>query len=130
MEERTLEDRTLSNPRQALGQRGEDAAAQEYLRRGARILERNWRHGRVGELDLIVENGDQLIFCEVKTRQSTTWGIPAEAVGWEKQRRIRRLATAWLHEQHQNSGTPARGHVRFDVASVVEGRVDIIEAAF
>jgi len=120
---------TSNHDRQTLGRSGEDLAAQWYEASGATIVDRNWRHGRNGEIDLIVQHGDTVIFCEVKTRRSTRWGIPAEAVGWEKQRRIRSLAAAWLGARQERSG-----HARFDVASVVinqsEVTIDVIEAAF
>lgn len=116
--------------RQSLGRRGEDLAAQWYVSRGGTVVDRNWRDGRHGELDLIVALAEPsdgprvLVICEVKARSSTSFGLPAEAVGWDKQRRIRRLAAAWL------SRNPGYGHVRFDVASVVQEEVSVIEAAF
>lgn len=108
----------------ALGRQGEDHAAEWYEARGGRIVDRNWRHGRHGELDLIVALDSTLVICEVKARASNRFGIPAEAVGWDKQRRIRQLAAAWLAA---NRGWQ---QVRFDVASVVQGKVDVIEDAF
>ena len=66
-----------------------------------------------------------LVVCEVKTRSSVAFGHPAEAVDWRKQARLRRLAAAFLA---QNEVRPAE--VRFDVASVIAGEVEIIEAAF
>lgn len=109
-----------------MGTKGEDAACRWYVDRGYAVLDRNWRHGRAGELDLILqEPGDGVVvFCEVKTRASHRYGSPAEAVGADKQRRIRRLAAAWLSA---HDGFHA---VRFDVASVVGGNVDVLCSAF
>lgn len=106
-----------------LGARGEDAACRWYVDNGYRIIARNWRI-TAGEIDLIVETDGLVVFCEVKTRSSVRWGLPAEAVHRTKQQRIRRLAAAWLE---QNTG---HHRVRFDVASVISGRVTVIEAAF
>lgn len=112
-----------------MGQKGEDAAANWYERRGDAVIARNWRDGARGEIDLIVQRADRtLIFCEVKARSSDRFGLPAEAVTTDKQRRLRRLAAAWLA---QRSGREHRyTEVQFDVASVVGGRVEVIEAAF
>ena len=94
------------------------------------VLARNWRV-REGELDLIARAGQTIVFCEVKTRRSDAFGIPAEAVTRAKQMRIRRLAVQWLAD----SGERAAGDLRFDVAGVTpDGRgqwiVDVLESAF
>jgi putative endonuclease len=79
----------------ALGRRGEQAAA-EYLRAaGFRILDRNWRCAE-GELDIVAVHGRSLVVCEVKTRSGNRYGSPLEAISREKQRRLRRLAVSWL----------------------------------
>lgn len=79
-----------------LGRNGEDLAA-PYLveEEGLVVLSRNWRC-REGELDLVATDGRRLIVCEVKTRTSTRYGTPAEAVTDEKAHRIRRLASRWM----------------------------------
>ena len=116
------------DPRRALGSEGEAVVAQWYEAQGYEVLERNWRR-REGEVDLIVRRGRTVVFCEVKTRTTDRFGTGAEAVLPAKQRRIRQLARRWLSEL-----TPASGRslveVRFDVASVTAGRVEVIEAAF
>ena len=114
-----------------LGARGEDLAAGWYAAQGYEVLARNWRC-REGELDLVVSRDRRVVFCEVKTRRGTGFGLPAEAVTGEKQRRLRRLATRWLAEQ-----SPARGfaELRFDVACVTlqagsAPDLEVIEGAF
>ena len=109
--------------RAALGRWGEEKVARTYADAGYVVLARNWR-GRAGELDLVLEYGRTIVFCEVKTRSSTRFGSGAEAVGWKKQRRIRALAVEWLRQNGRS------GAIRFDVASVESGRVSIIRDAF
>jgi putative endonuclease len=107
------------------GADGEAAAAAWYSARGYRVLARNWR-SRDGELDLVLALGRTVVFCEVKARGSTRYGVPAEAVTPAKQRRIRGLAAQWLRE----AAPFAPAGVRFDVAAVLGTEVDVIEAAF
>ncbi len=110
---------------QALGRWGEDRVVRWYRRHGFEILERNWR-SRHGELDVIVRRGPVVAVCEVKTRSSNAFGTPAEAVDWQKQRRIRRLAAQWLSEQERKGAVK----LRFDVAEVVGRDLRVIESAF
>ena len=116
---------------QRVGSRGERLAAAWYAAAGYEVVARNWRC-REGELDLVVTRNGCVVFCEVKTRTGTGFGLPAEAVTAEKQRRLRRLATRWLGEQPTSVGF---AEVRFDVACVtvragVESDLEVIEAAF
>jgi putative endonuclease len=108
-----------------LGRRGESLAAAEYRSRGYRVVARNWRAGRSGELDLVLALGRVLVVCEVKTRSSVAFGLPAEAVDRRKQSRLRGLAAAYIAAHDVR---PAA--VRFDVAAVLGDTVEIIEAAF
>ena len=89
------------------------------------MLASNWRC-REGELDLVLGQGRLYVFCEVKTRSSTAFGAPVEAVTRDKQMRLRRLAARWLEED-----APARAReIRFDVASVLAGEIEVLEGAF
>ena len=98
-----------------LGQWGEELAAAELAEGGLTVLARNWRCGQ-GELDLVGREDDgTVVFVEVKTRAGTGFGVPAEAVGWRKAARIRRLACAWL-ALHRPAGTTG---LRFDVGGIV-----------
>jgi putative endonuclease len=114
--------------RAVLGRRGEDAAARLYQRLGFEVVDRNCRLPR-GEIDLIARRGPLVVFCEVKTRATDRFGQPSEAVGYQKQARIRRLAAAWLAQQRTG-----RCEVRFDVVSVIvrDGRLTLehLEGAF
>ncbi|MDQ1393999.1 MAG: putative endonuclease [Acidimicrobiaceae bacterium] len=88
-------------------------------------MARNWRC-RLGELDLILRQGRTFVFCEVKSRTTDTYGIPAEAVTRQKRARIRRLAARWIEED-----APMRPReIRFDVAAILAGELEIIEGAF
>jgi putative endonuclease len=100
-----------------LGRYGEELAARHLVAAGMQVLDRNWRC-REGELDLVARDHDgTVVFCEVKTRSSTAFGEPSEAVGRVKARRLHVLATRWLQE-HPSGGCP----VRFDVVSIVRRR--------
>jgi putative endonuclease len=94
------------------GQHGE-ALALDYLR-GLRytIVATNYRRS-FGEIDIIAKDRDTLVFVEVKSRRSSTFGSPAEAVDARKQRQLSRIAQEYL-VSHQLAETPAR----FDVIAV------------
>jgi putative endonuclease len=96
----------------SLGQRGERAAERYLKRRGYKIVARRER-GRFGELDLVAVEQRTVVFIEVKTRTSHEAGHPAEAVGPEKQKRLTRLALAYL-KRHDLLEYPAR----FDVLAI------------
>ena len=65
--------------KQKLGRWGEDQGCCYFINNGYEILQRNYRC-RFGEIDIIAKKADELIFTEVKTRTSTAYGRPAEAV--------------------------------------------------
>ncbi len=114
----------MTKHRQTLGARGEALVADWYREHGYEIVARNWRC-RNGELDLIATNRIEVVFCEVKTRSSTAFGTPAEAVTWAKQRRLRQLAAEWIDQ------APRRPRqIRFDVAGVIGDQIEVIEGAF
>ena len=97
-----------------------------YVSHGYVVLARNWRCAE-GELDVIARAGPTLVVCEVKTRSSGRFGAPVEAVTRQKQLRIRRLTARWLTV----SAPRVRPRdIRFDVASVRGGVVDVVEGGF
>ncbi len=110
----------------ALGGWGEERVAQWYAANGYTLLDRNWRT-TFGEIDLVVARPGIVVICEVKTRRTGAFGSPVHAVTLAKQRRLRRLAAAWLAAHGPFRGRPA---VRFDVAAVTAGRVEVFPHAF
>jgi len=113
-----------SPTRREYGDAGEELAAAWYLERGYVVLDRNWRC-REGELDLVLRRDRAVVFCEVKSRRTTRFGTPAEAITREKKQRIRFLAARWLE-----TAKPRPAEIRFDVAAVLDGEVEILEGAF
>jgi putative endonuclease len=102
----------MTRARVALGKTGEDLACDELERRGYAIIARRHRC-RGGEIDVIARDGATLVFVEVKARRGRAFGDAAEAVTWQKQRRIVRLAYEYVM-QHHLTGSPCR----FDVVSI------------
>jgi putative endonuclease len=101
--------------RNAMGRYGEDLAARRLGEAGMTILQRNWRGGRTGEIDIVARDGDALVVCEVKTRRAGPFGHPMAAITPAKAGRLRSLAQRWLQE---HGGAPPGG-VRIDVVGVL-----------
>lgn len=99
------------NRPRGLGKWGEELVAKDLTRRGWRIAERNW-HCRFGELDIVAETGDFLVFVEVKLRKNDCCGPARAFVTADKQRKLRMTAESYL-QQHPTDLQP-----RFDVAEV------------
>ena len=111
---------------------GENAAAEYYVSLGYEIIERNWRFGHIGELDVIVfdKNSDLLIICEVKARSKSRYFRPSDSVDRKKKNKILKLANAFLYKNRKYLNC----NVRFDVIEVViDGNIlnlNCIENAF
>jgi len=99
----------------ALGRYGEDLAARLLTRSGMRLLARNWRCGRAGEIDIVARDGDTVVVCEVKTRRVGCYEHPMAAITPTKAERLRRLAECWL----ERYGAPPAGGVRIDLVGVL-----------
>lgn len=121
-------DPSAKDARSARGRLGEEATVRTYEHRGYRVVARNWRCP-LGELDLVVQRGSVLVFCEVKSRTGAAFGGGYAAVTWAKRRKLRQLAEVFLQ-----SYRPLDVRARFDVASVWFGPrgadVEVFEDAF
>jgi putative endonuclease len=98
-----------------LGKKGEDLAASYFRDRGWEILERNYRSRR-GEIDLVCQDRDTIVFVEVKARTSAGFARPDESVTHRKQAKLRRLVEEYLVTHRLESSD-----VRFDVLGVTLG---------
>jgi putative endonuclease len=125
----------MTEQRQRLGRQAEDLVARRLAAAGWRIVARNAR-SRHGELDIVALDRRTLVFVEVKAgRSESSFGPirPVQAIGFRKQLRIRRLATAWMGEHRD---LPRYDAIRFDAIGVTydrAGRVtdyEHIEGAF
>jgi putative endonuclease len=91
-----------------------EAHAQEFLeQRGLRLLERNWAC-RSGELDLVMLDGDTVVFVEVRYRRHTAWGGALESVDMRKQHKLIKTAQLFLQKESRWARSPCR----FDVVAI------------
>ena len=104
---------TMAKQRQKLGRWGERLAERYLVQQGFKVLARNWRC-RLGEIDLVLRDGDTLVACEVKTRRSVEYGHPVAAVDEAKAARLSALSVVWA-EEHGLARVP----VRVDVVGVL-----------
>ncbi|HYO83613.1 MAG TPA: YraN family protein [Bryobacteraceae bacterium] len=103
--------------RHALGRRGEDLAHRYLQSRGLKVIGRNFRtRNGSAEVDLIAAEGQTIVFVEVKTRSTSEFGTPEQAVDTQKQRRILRAAAEYLRRRDLQASD-----ARFDIVSVVCG---------
>lgn len=111
------------NKRQ-IGAKYEALAAECLVIKGYTILRKNFRC-KLGEIDIVAENEDCIVFVEVKYKATTSFGYPREAVSYRKQQRIRLAAQFYLrqHKKHEVS-------CRFDVIEILGSTMTHIEAAF
>ena len=112
----------------SLGSRGEEAAACFLMKNGYKIISRNYKN-KLGEVDIIAEDGDVICFIEVKTRKSNRFGMAKESVTARKQRQIAKVAISFLKEK----GFLNR-RARFDVVALdcssCGVKLDLIRNAF
>lgn len=114
---------TSGSTRIRLGAHGERLAVAHLERAGYRVLERNARCGRIGEIDVVVRDERCLVFCEVKTRVAGSTVGPAgplDAIGPRKRQRIRRLASEWLRTREQDGRRAP--WIRFDAIGITLDR--------
>lgn len=110
-----------------LGKKGEETAANYLAAKGYQIIERNWRFGK-DEVDIIAEHDNFLVIVEVKTRSSSYYGDPEEAVDEQKQRLLIHAANEYVLQKEIDL------EVRFDIFSIIiesgKQTINHIEDAF
>jgi len=105
--------------KRSVGKAGESAVERHMNEGGYRILYRNFRYGRFGEIDIIAQKEGVLCFVEVKSRSSCKYGSPAESVTAKKRQKILKVAEYFLSLFQIKGLQP-----RFDVAEVFLDRAD------
>jgi putative endonuclease len=107
--------------RRKQGSIGEDLAVLFLEKKGFKILARNYRFER-GEIDIVAEEGEELVFVEVKARRTSSYGAPEDAVTDEKQEQIRAVAEGYLFEKNIDNRP-----CRFDVLAIEfkNGKADV-----
>ncbi|MDE2512232.1 MAG: YraN family protein [Elusimicrobia bacterium] len=105
------------------GQKAEDQAAAFLQAQGYRLVERNFR-AKVGEIDLIMRDGDEIVFVEVRARRSHGFGGAAASVDGAKRRKVTRTAALWLQARSWD------GPCRFDVVALDGAKIEHIPDAF
>ncbi len=112
------------SPAQAQGHAAEDQAKIYLERKGYHFLAANHRT-RFGEVDLVMEQGETVVFVEVRERSDSAFGSPVETVTKKKQARIAKAGIAYVKAQGL-----ARRPLRFDIVAVQDARLTHIENAF
>lgn len=115
----------MRNSNRATGSSYEKKAAAYLVEKGYLIKAMNYGC-RTGEIDIIAQDNDTLVFCEVKYRSSAVYGYPEEAVNPLKQHRIRKTAEYYLLSKR----IPESQEIRFDVITFLAGQINHIKDAF
>ena len=108
-----------------LGKSGEDAAVDFLKKKGYKVLARNWRFRRLGEIDIVAKLKDTICFIEVKTRKDDKFGTPYEAVDGRKQFKLSGLAISYLKSKNLMDSA-----ARFDVVSICGEEISLFTDAF
>ena len=95
-----------------LGKWGEDLAADYLQRKGYTIIERDWKSGK-RDLDIIAQDGNVIVFVEVKTRRNRLYGNPEESVDYHKLQNLQQAISHYVKFKH------IRQEIRFDIISIV-----------
>jgi putative endonuclease len=109
--EKSMEEK--SNQRK-FGDEGEKIAVDYLTKNNYKIIDRNFRVGRLGEIDIIARENEYLCFIEVKTRTSLIFGMPSEAVNKRKRRSIIKLASIYMNRYRLTEN-----NARFDIVEII-----------
>jgi len=115
--------------RQLLGLVGEEIAARELVSRGYAILERRYRT-EYGEIDIVAQEGETLVFVEVRARASDEFGTAAESVTDGKKRKVTRMANDYLTRRNICNRPCRFDVVAIDAALSDAPQVTVYPAAF
>ena len=107
-----------------LGRAGEIKSAEYLKKKGYKILKTNYKTA-IGEIDIIAKDQEYVVFVEVKTRSSSEYGQPSEAVNNKKQEKYYKVAMQYLQKEKKTESP-----CRFDVIEIENGEINHILNAF
>lgn len=97
------------------GHEGEDFACDYLVKKGFEIIDRNYRYGKTGEIDIIAKDNETLVFIEVKYRKNLEFGEPEYGITKNKINQYKKLANAYLFDKNIDETD-----CRFDVVAILE----------
>lgn len=104
------------------GKCGEDKAADFLIKKGFKILARNFRYSRYSEIDIIAKKDSILYFVEVKYRTNTSFGVPFEAITKSKIEKIKKGVSYFIAQTHENFSS-----YRLSAISILGEKIDFVE---
>ncbi len=108
--------------KQETGRRGEDLASSFFIDKGFNIIEKNFRSGHMGEIDLIVRKENLIVFVEVKSRNTDRYGGALYSINKRKQMTIKKIAKIFINS---NPSFDTKDFTyRFDLISVIKGKIE------
>jgi len=107
-----------------LGERAEQQACQFLKAQGLKLIEKNW-HYYTGEIDLIMQDDDDIVFVEVRYRTNINYGKPIETISQSKRKKIIKTALCYLQRKKWLNRS-----CRFDVVSIYQEKLEWIKHAF
>ncbi|MDI6641902.1 MAG: YraN family protein [Elusimicrobiota bacterium] len=114
----------MSTYRRELGKEGEEKAVEFLEKNGYNILDKNFRT-RFGEIDIVANEGNYIVFIEVKTRKSLEFGSPQLSVNYHKKNKLAKLALQYIKSKCQQTK-----NIRFDVVAITKNNIELIKNAF
>ena len=121
----------IDRQKKILGKKGEDIALNYLTEKGYELVARNYRFSRYGELDLVMKDGNYLVFIEVRTKKNKLYGSPLETIDYDKRRQIEKMAQLFLVKEKLSQDT----FCRFDAIGIIlpdkgEPEIEHIQDAF
>ena len=107
------------------GAEHEEIALNYLLEKGYRLIKKNFRFGKAGEIDLVMREGDVYVFVEVKARRNHAFGLPEDSVNATKRRQLRSIAKGFVHVMDLKEYEARFDVIAVDYATGTEGKPEI-----
>jgi len=112
----------MKTRRQEVGQKGEDLAVKFLRKKGYKIIERNFRADRFGEIDIIAKDKNEFVFVEVKTKTDDQFGSPEEEFTYQKKKKMYRAIQNYLFKKYLTNQDWRADLIAIDI---VDEKIDI-----